>query len=127
MTEFGKGVLMNTLDPALRTTSQSRTNPATEIFRPTRPVSTGIKVLTLENAECGIRLRVGERFKLDLGNATWNLNVMDESVLTANGEGNFQAIAGGKTRIRAKSAPLNNSGPPGVKLYFEVPVVIQAD
>lgn len=115
---------MNALEmsPVIRSTPTD----SLSVFRPkraTRPTQT----LSLANAECGVVLRVGGQFSLDLGDQSWNVRVRDQAILdTVDGE-TFQALQTGKTKLYAtRNFAPDNQGPPGAtrKLFVEIPVTV---
>jgi len=105
---------------------QENGSPTTPIFRPARASrSTNNRIITLQDAENGIQLRVNETFILDLGEARWNVRVRDESILASADGVQFQALQAGRTRVYATSELLRDeSSPPGRprKLFLEIRV-----
>lgn len=117
---------MNAPETSWKTESSLPSNTAPTIFRPQRTLNQQPRVLTLQNAECGVTLNVGEEFDLDLG-LNWTLRVRDEAVLSAAGNGTYRALTSGRTKIYATGEPAkNDSSPPNVprKLLIEIPVTI---
>ena len=118
---------MNAQETSCKSESSSSSNTAPSIFRPRRILNNPPRALTLENAECGITLYVGQEFELDLGSTEWRLRVRDEAILTADGNGAYRALASGVTKIYATGeAPKNESSLPVVprKLLIEIPVTV---
>ncbi len=106
---------------------------AVSIFRPPRSLRTqASKIITLEKAESGVTLRVGETFDLDLEGA-WKIRIGDATTLRFMGaskktaQGAFQACASGRTKLYATSDPsCRQTSPPGMQptLYLEIPIHI---
>jgi hypothetical protein len=100
---------------------------AQSVFRPMRPTQAD-QVLSLETAEQGVTLHVGEYFSINFGEKRWNMRIRDEVILASDGNGRFRALRGGKTKVIATSEPpQNDSGPPRsarAKLFIEIPVVV---
>lgn len=102
-------------------------NALSTIFRPQRNLHQRRRELTLQNAECGITLNVGENLELDLGLVNGSWRVRDESILATDGSGTFQALECGKTKIYVTGELSNdNAGAMHVprKLLIEIPVTI---
>lgn len=107
---------------------QENGSPTTPIFRPARASrSTNNRIITLQDAEYGIQLRVNETFILDLGDACWNVRVRDESILASADGFQFQALAAGKTCVVVTGdAPYENPGSRTSrrKIFMEFPVTV---
>ncbi len=117
---------MNTLESTSAFPERTRVNIPLPIYRPPRATGAN-RILTLENAEKGIVLRVGEQFTLNLGQGLWTVRVRDEMMLTSADGVTFQARAGGKTCLFATGVPPRaDSGPPSSrrKLFLEIPVTV---
>ncbi len=122
---------MNALETAFtRNGSTNRVNSA--VFRPPR-ARPQHQVVTLENAERGIILRVGERFTLDLGNGAWRIRVGNASIVKCvdtqssfEGQGTFEALFAGKTKLCATTdPPRTNESPPLSRIFLEIQVTVQ--
>lgn len=121
---------MNALETAFPNNSSSRAN---SVFH--RPLRARLQnqVITLENAERGITLHVGERFMLDLGRGTWHIRLGNASIVkcvdvqdTTNGQGTFEALFVGKTKIYATHLPPRmNGSPPRSRIFLEIQVHVQ--
>jgi len=97
------------------------------VFRPQRALHKRPRELTLQNAECGVTLNVGEKFELELGLLNVTVRVGDESVLSAEGGGVLQALTYGKTKVYVTGELLNlRAGAMHVprKLLIEIPVTV---
>lgn len=89
--------------------------------------------ITIQNAESGVMLRVGENFLLNLGDRAWTVRVGDETIvraepvvgLVADQQGYFTALKAGKTKLYATSdPPRRHTDPPCMQptLFLEIPV-----
>lgn len=97
------------------------------VFRPPRHPDRRQMTMTLENAERGVTVNVGEAFELDLGVTEWRLRVRDKGLLVHEGCGTWRALARGRTRIYATSEPTaSNPDSPNLsrKLLIEIPVTV---
>lgn len=123
---------MNALETALPRNGSSRVNSA--VHRPLRARLQN-QVLTLENAERGITLHVGEIFLLNLGDRDWNVRVGDEAIVRADpalgipsgSQGYYTALKAGKTKLYATSdPPCRQETPPCMQptILLEIPVTV---
>lgn len=91
--------------------------------------------VTMQNAESGVSLRVGERFLLDLGERSWKIRTDREAIITSvtevglpvSHQGYFQAIKAGKTKLYATSDPPPlQASPPSLlpTLFLEIQVTV---
>lgn len=119
---------MNAQKNPWKTESSLRAQNAVSIFRPPRHPDRPQMALTLENAERGVIVNVGEAFELDLGVTEWRLRVRDQGMLIHEGCGTWRALARGRTRIYATSEPTpSNPDSPNLsrKLLIEIPVTVR--
>lgn len=91
--------------------------------------------ITMQNAESGVSLRVGQDFLLNLGDRNWNVRIQDETVVRADAamgvpaesQGYYRALKAGKTKLYATSdPPCRQEIPPCMlpTLFLEIPVTV---
>lgn len=91
--------------------------------------------ITVQNAESGVTLHVGERFLLNLGERNWNIRVGDETIVRQvesaavpqASQGYYGALQAGKTKLYATSdPPCRQANPPCMlpTLFLEIPVTV---
>lgn len=101
---------------------------------PSAPASAGGEI-TIQNAESGVTLHVGEHFLLNLGNRNWNIRIGDETIvrqiesagIPQGSQGYFGALKAGKTKLYATSdPPCRQSNPPCMlpTLFLEIPIMV---
>lgn len=92
--------------------------------------------ITMQNAESGVTLRVGEHFLLNLGDRDWQVRVGDETIvhpiesamIPPGSQGYFGAFKVGKTKLYATSdPPCRQNTPPCMMptLFLEIPITVQ--
>ena len=92
--------------------------------------------ITMQHAESGVTLRVGEHFLLNLGDRDWQVRVGDETIVHSiesamipqGSQGYFGAFKVGKTKLYATSdPPCRQNTPPCMMptLFLEIPVTVQ--
>lgn len=91
--------------------------------------------ITMQNAESGVTLRVGERFLLNLGERDWSVRSGDETIvrqaesvmIPTGSQGYFEALKAGKTKLYATSdPPCRQATPPCMlpTLFLEIPITV---
>lgn len=91
--------------------------------------------ITMENAESGVTLRVGQHVLLNLGDRNWSVRVGDETIVRADetmgvptdSQGYYIALKAGKTKLYATSdPPCREASPPCMlpTLFLEIPVTV---
>jgi hypothetical protein len=91
--------------------------------------------VTMQNAESGVTLHVGESFLLNLGDRDWNVRVGDETIVRLDtnatipqgSQGYYTAFKAGKTKLYATSdPPCRRANPPCMlpTLFLEIPVTV---
>lgn len=111
--------------------------PLTSIVQQTPTPLTSPKVVTLQDQQQTIHLKVGEGFVLQLEEGyTWQIRIADERILRqdhqaslpAGAQGMFTAPAEGKTVLEAQGTPLcAKENPPCMRpdILFEITVLVQ--